>query len=204
MRFLALLAATTILAACSDRAAEPAANAPEAMNGGMAMDSSDPWAASEARMDRDMMAAAGASVADSWTAMMIAHHQGAVDMSRIVLGLDPTPEVRALAQETVDRQSREIEELKALREGGAADPKSAEPYRAAMMQMHQGMMTAKGANASETWLAKMREHHRGAIAMSDIALREGVEGPLRAVIEKTRTDQQREIAEIDRLLGSAA
>src|SRR5262245_65248060 len=40
------------------------------------------------------------------------------------------------------------------------------------MAMHEKMMKAKGANASETWVRKMIEHHRGAIAMSQIVLRE--------------------------------
>ncbi|OYX46296.1 MAG: DUF305 domain-containing protein, partial [Sphingomonas sp. 32-66-10] len=42
------------------------------------------------------------------------------------------------------------------------------PFMPAEMAMHEKMMKAKGANASETWVRKMIEHHRGAIAMSQI------------------------------------
>lgn len=46
--------------------------------------------------------------------MMIPHHQGAIDMSKIYLKHGSSPEIRARAQKIIDDQTKEIEEMKAL------------------------------------------------------------------------------------------
>ena len=203
---LAVVLSTTLLAACgggADNAADANASAnliAENAATSTVTDPSNPFAQSEMDMDRKMMAAVGVNAGDTWTAKMIEHHQGAVDMSRIVLAQNPTPEAAKLAQQTIDRQSKEIEELRAMRQQGSANSQSADPYRSSMMGMHQAMMLAKGADVSETYLRKMLEHHKGAVAMSDVALANGATGELRATVQKTRSDQQKEIAMIEALL----
>lgn len=47
---------------------------------------------------------------------------------------------------------------------------AANPYAPGEMKMHERMMSAMGADASETWVRKMIEHHRGAIEMSRTAI----------------------------------
>lgn len=46
-----------------------------------------------------------------WITMMIAHHRGAVDMSRAELADGENPEMRGLAQEIIDSQQAEITEM---------------------------------------------------------------------------------------------
>lgn len=75
------------------------------------------------------------------------------------------------------------------------------PYGAAEMQMHERMTAATGATASETWVRKMIEHHRGGIAMADILLAQGGDPRF---LEKARASadmQRRDIAELERMLA---
>lgn len=152
------------------------------------------------RMDEQMMAAVGSDVGQNWLKKMIVHHQGAIDMSRIVLDQNPTADVAKMARETIAKQGKEIEDLQKLVQEGAPDQRSAELYRPAMMDMHQKMMAASGSDVSQTYMRKMLEHHKGAVAMSDVALANGVTGTLRSQIQKTRADQQKEIAMVEAML----
>lgn len=79
-----------------------------------------------------------------------------------------------------------------------ADPSN--PFAEAEAQMHQRMMAAVGADPSETWIRKMIEHHRGAVAMSDIVLAQNPTPEVRAEAEKARTDQLREISKLQAML----
>jgi uncharacterized protein (DUF305 family) len=202
--FTALLMATAALAACGSQADNQVAANEPAMDANMAagnsMQMSGPFAEAEMRMDEQMMAAVGSDVGQNWLKKMIVHHQGAIDMSRIVLDQNPTADVAKMARETIAKQGKEIEDLQKLVQEGAPDQRSAELYRPAMMDMHQKMMAASGADISQTYMRKMLEHHKGAVAMSDIALANGVTGTLRSQVEKTRSDQRKEIAMVEAML----
>lgn len=202
--FTALLMATAALAACGSQADNQVAANETAMDANMAagnsMQMSGPFAEAEMRMDEQMMAAVGSDVGQNWLKKMIVHHQGAIDMSRIVLDQNPTADVAKMARETIAKQGKEIEDLQKLVQEGAPDQRSAELYRPAMMEMHQKMMAASGADVSQTYMRKMLEHHKGAVAMSDVALANGVTGTLRSQIQKTRADQQKEIAMVEAML----
>lgn len=72
----------------------------------------------------------------------------------------------------------------------------ANPYAESSMQMHQTMMSAMGSDASETWTRKMIEHHRGAIAMSDIAVVQAQDKETRTMAAKIAKTQRTEVAEL--------
>ena len=76
----------------------------------------------------------------------------------------------------------------------------ADPYGPAEMDMHQKMMTAQGANAGETWIRKMVEHHRGAVRMSQIALTSTQDAAVRREAQKTIASRNREIANLNAML----
>jgi len=48
-----------------------------------------------------------------WAAMMIRHHQGAIDMSKVVLEYGKDPEIRRMAEKVRDDQEKEIAVLRA-------------------------------------------------------------------------------------------
>jgi len=170
------------------------------MNAMMA-DPDNPFAQSEMQMNERMMAAVGTDAGDSWARKMIEHHQGAVEMSQIVLRQNPTADVAEMARMTIEKQRKDIADIRKLLKDGAPNPQSAELYRPAMMDMHRKMMAAKGADVSETFMRKMLEHHRGGIAMSDAALQNGVSGALREQVQKTRADQQKDAEMIEAMLA---
>lgn len=76
----------------------------------------------------------------------------------------------------------------------------ADPHSPAMMKMHQAMMSAAGANASETWARKMIPHHQGAIDMSNALLEQGGDEKFLAKARKTSADMQKEIASLQQKL----
>jgi uncharacterized protein (DUF305 family) len=77
---------------------------------------------------------------------------------------------------------------------------AANPYGPAEMQMHEKMMAAMGADAGETWTRKMIEHHRGAVEMSQVALRSTQNPEVRREAQKTIDSQNREIAMLNAML----
>ena len=166
----------------------------------MMADANNPFAQSEMQMNERMMAAVGTDVGDSWIRKMIEHHQGAIDMSQIVLPLNPSADAAEMARMTIEKQGKEIEDLRKLVKQGTPNPQSSELYRPSMTQMHEAMMAAKGADVSQTFLRKMLEHHRGGVAMSDVALQNGVSGTLRQQVQKTRDDQAKEAQMVEAML----
>lgn len=65
-------------------------------------------------MDRDMRAAPmNGQPAHDFMAMMIPHHQGAIDMAKSILLNTQDPEVRNLAQGIITEQANEIRLMKA-------------------------------------------------------------------------------------------
>lgn len=71
-----------------------------------------PYTASETKMHQDMMQATGSDPQHTYALKMIAHHQGAVDMSRVVLEQNPPAELRRIAENTIRMQEQEIAELR--------------------------------------------------------------------------------------------
>ncbi|MES2119379.1 MAG: DUF305 domain-containing protein [Pseudomonadota bacterium] len=155
----------------------------------------------EQKMNEAMMSAVGSDAGQNWAKKMIAHHKGAIDMSNVLLAQNPTPDVAQMARETIAKQQKDIANIQKLVKDGAADQKSADLYRPAMTEMQQKMQAASGADASETYMRKMLEHHKGAVAMSDVALKNGVSGALRAQVQKTRDDNQKDAAMVEAMLG---
>ena len=82
----------------------------------------------------------------------------------------------------------------------------ANPYAEAGMAMHHKMMVV-GTDPSETWTRQMIEHHRGAIAMSRIAVAQSNDKETRTMAQKVVTMQEKEVVSLQSWLrrhGKAA
>ena len=66
------------------------------------------FAAINSRMHRDMAVPAGGNPDVMFAQAMIAHHQGAIDMAKVILGFGSDPEIRKLAQDVISAQQGEI------------------------------------------------------------------------------------------------
>lgn len=69
-------------------------------------------------------------------------------------------------------------------------------FMASEAAMHAGMAAASGDTADEAYVAKMIEHHRGALAMADVALARSQDAEIRRMAQAVRNRQTREIAEM--------
>lgn len=103
--------------------------------------------------------------------------------------------------------SQEAEVANAQQETADTDAMTAAssgPYAQAHTQMMQRMEAAQGSNPSETWTLKMIEHHRGAIAMSDVLLAMGGDPQVLEKARMTADMQRKEIAKLEALLPDAS
>lgn len=70
------------------------------------------FAAINRRMHRDMAVPTGGNPDAAFAQAMIAHHQGAIDMARVILGFGTDPAIHKLAQDVIAAQEGEIRFLR--------------------------------------------------------------------------------------------
>lgn len=176
--------------------AAPAAPAAQTPQGG--------FAGIESRMKEAMMAARGQDAGETWARKMVPHHQGAIDMSRAVLGTTQDADIRRMAQKTVDMQTQDIADLERWLEGQAPPAGAAaaggNPFQAAEDRMHQAMMAASG-EGDVLWARKMIPHHQGAADLSRIVLEQSQDPAVRQKAQKIIDDAQKDIRELEAWLS---
>ena len=69
-------------------------------------------------------------------------------------------------------------------------------FAASEAAMHAGMTAASGDTIDEAYIAKMIEHHRGAVAMADVALARSTDPEVRRMAQAVKDAQTREIEEM--------
>ena len=65
-------------------------------------------------MHKDMAITYSGDADRDFLAGMIPHHQGAIDMARVVLQYGKDPKVKAMAEKIIKDQEAEIAEMKAM------------------------------------------------------------------------------------------
>ncbi len=69
-------------------------------------------------------------------------------------------------------------------------------FAASEAAMHERMMAASGETVDQAYIAKMIEHHRGAVAMAEVALKDSRDPEVRRMAQVVVDSQTREIAEM--------
>lgn len=127
---------------------------------------------------------------------MTPHHDGAVTMARDALAQAEHPQVKQLAQQIIDAQEREVEQMQAWRREWYGD-------LAPVGDMHTGAMTTGDDTSKpfdQRFLEAMIAHHRSAILMAEEAQTEAEHAELRTLAEQIVADQQREIDQMEQWL----
>ena len=131
-----------------------------------------------------------------FAAMMIPHHEQAIQMSELALLNSTNPEILALASEIKAAQGPEIDQMKSW---GSSKMGSHAGH-----MMDEGMLTddemaqlkdASGAEFNRLFLEGMIKHHQGAIQMADMVIDSGNEEA--ALLGKNIVESQS--AEIERM-----
>ena len=134
--------------------------------------------------------------------MMMAHHQGAVDMSALELKEGKDATLRAMAEKISADQKKEIQDLEAIatRLDGAPtnykpnDPN--DPFTSQMKSSMDGMMKGMGegsGNVDQDYAMLMVPHHQSAVDMAKAELAHGRDTKLKEMAQKMITAQQKEI-----------
>ena len=80
--------------------------------------------------------------------------------------------------------------------GGHGSTPGDQAFAASEAAMHTRMARASGETVDQAYIAKMIEHHRGALAMADVALAQSRDPEIRRMAGLVKDAQTREIAEM--------
>jgi uncharacterized protein (DUF305 family) len=135
---------------------------------------------------------------------MLGHHIGAVDMAEIQLKYGTDKEMRQLAQDIIDAQQAEIEQMQAWL-ASYPDAAEATPDTKAMQQayadgmdaMHDEMMAGiADPNPDMAFARGMLPHHVGAVDMAKVQLKYGKDAEMRKLAQAVIDAQQSEIEQM--------
>jgi uncharacterized protein (DUF305 family) len=111
---LAAFAVVALLLVSATASAQPPGQTPPMPGMKSGAPAADPFMKAMDKMDKAMAAApATGNVDHDFVAMMIPHHQGAVDMAKIELARGKDPMLRRMARNIINSQEREIREMRA-------------------------------------------------------------------------------------------
>lgn len=138
---------------------------------------------------------------------MIVHHQGAVDMAKMLPEKAHHSAIKKLGVVIIAAQEREIAEMKAGREKWFAGKPPAinmdlSGMNASMAGMDMKKLGSLSGNAFDLeFIKQMIPHHEGAIAMAQEALKRSQKDEVKTLAKSIINEQQGEIDEMKRWQG---
>ena len=138
-------------------------------------------------------------------AMMIPHHEQAIEISNFAKTNGASPEVLALATSIANAQGPEITQMQGLLEAAGALGEIGKHmgHMDGMLSEEQvaAIKDARGAEFDRLYLEGMIAHHEGAVKMAQNAIDSGGNAAVIAVAEQQLAAQTAEIAQMKKLLG---
>ncbi len=130
--------------------------------------------------------------------MMIEHHQGAIDMSEQEINSGKDDKMKGMAQKIITSQKEEINKLQEMvknmkpskmKMGEGELEKSMSDMKSQMSNMQ---MTG---NLDKDFAMMMTSHHKSAVSMSKMELKNGMNAALKQMAQKGISEQTKEINE---------
>jgi uncharacterized protein (DUF305 family) len=131
---------------------------------------------------------------------MVPHHEGAVEMARVVVKNAEHPEIERLAEHIISNQEAEINELESIKREEYGTPKV--PTHMSMGQTKDmGMMMNPQSLTNENpfdkaFIDNMIPHHRPAIGMAQVARDESNNPKIKELATGIVSAQKREISQM--------
>ena len=119
--------------------------------------------------DKDLSSLSGKAFDRAFLSMMVAHHQGAIDMSKAVVNNVKDAQVKTWTKAVISAQQKEIKDMTSwLGTLGGVD----KTWQTGMVKEMDGMMAALKSNKDSDagFVSGMLPHHASAIEMATLAL----------------------------------
>ena len=127
---------------------------------------------------------------------MIPHHQEAIDSAKTILAKSTNPDMKKLAQDIVDAQTKEIAQMEGWLKSWY--PNSA--IKSNYMKMMPDMNNLTGSELDKAFLEWMVSHHQGAIQMAQDVLKVQHRAEVMTLANNIITTQSQEISMMQEIL----
>ena len=117
-------------------------------------------------------------------------------MMRTLLIIASTLALTACGQNATDKAEDKAADHAAMGHEGVTPGAGDAPFMASEAAMHTEMAAATGDTVDESYIAKMIAHHRGAVAMADVALAQSQDPGILRMAQMVKDTQTAEIAEM--------
>ncbi len=138
--------------------------------------------------------------------MLKSHHQGAVDMAKVELESGTELKLKQIAQNIIDKQSKEIDMLDDMLKSADKSKKDYDPAAKEtglgkdmndnMMKMMEMSHDSPG-SVDHEFASMMIKHHKDGVDMGNIILKHSKMPEFKSMAQKMINDQTKEIAELE-------
>lgn len=150
------------------------------------------------------------SISDNFIVQMIPHHRAAIEMSKSLLRYTTNIPLQEIATQIIEEQTKSIENMQAITDICKQKQncmKDLRTYEYRVDQIMQVMFTdMKNActdnDINGNFMREMIPHHKGAIQMSENALRYDICPELKPILQAIITSQKKGVCQMQHLLCS--